>query len=254
VRFPVWVLLVAVPSVGSGIVGLGCSPAGRTTAPIAATGARTEDLSGGRLDALPSGPLFIRVQHFAQAPETEFGSRSHQPGFEYQVDGTQLLEIQGGPTISIRPGESYFQPSIGHTHRNPGPGTNSWYFLALWPSSARQAPQVTPSAKVVYETEDLSPAGLPAGPYVETLQLVTVAPGGHTTVHERSGMQILFIFSGSIRLQTAHGSSVLGAGDGAYMPLDSREEEVNAGGGEARYLDFTATPTGRPFEVTVARL
>jgi hypothetical protein len=254
VRLPVWVRVVSVLSVGSGLVGSGCSSAGRSTLPVAASGARTEDLAGGRLDALPSGALYIRVQHFAQPPETEFGSRSHQPGFEYQVDGTQLYEIQGGPTIPIGPGQAYFQASIPHTHRNPGPGTNSWYFIALWPSAARSLPPVTPSAKVAFETEDLPAVGLPSGPYVESLQLVTLGTGGHTTAHERSGMQVLFVLAGSVRLRTADGSSVLVAGDGAYLPLASREEEVNAGAGEARYLDFTATPTGRPFEVTVARL
>jgi quercetin dioxygenase-like cupin family protein len=235
------------------LVVAGCS-SGRPVQPVAAVGVRTDDLAGGRLDSLPTGPLFMRVQSFAQPAGSDFGSRTHQPGFEYQIGGSQLLEINGGPTITIQAGQSYFQPSVAHTHRNPGPDANSWLFCALWPSSVRTAPQVTPSAKVAYESEDISPAGLPSGPYAENLQLVHLDTGGHTAPHRRSGLQTLFVLSGQLRVETRSGSSVLRPFDGTYLAPGTTLEVVSAGQGPSEALVFTVTPVGEPFEVSLPGL
>jgi hypothetical protein len=217
--------------------------------------ARVEDLGAGRLDTLPSGSLFIRVVDFVQAPGTEFGSQKHQPGVEYQLEGVQDLSLQGGPTVVIHAGYSYFQPSVSHIHANPGPGQNHWLFIALWPSSARTTPLVVPTARSIYESEDVAAGGFPSGSSVEALQRVTLSPAGHTAAVSHSGPTALLVLSGSVRVVlSGHAPSTLSAQQGTYLTPGVGTQAFDPGSDDAQFLLFSVTPTSKPFEVGVSHM
>ena len=168
VRVPVLVVLLLCGCAASGTNGSG-------TASGASASARRTYIAG-RLDALTSGRLFLRVIRFGQPPQSTFGSKKHQPGFIYQVSGHQVLALTGGPQVTLTSGEAYFHLSVPHTHLNPGPDPNSWLFLALWPSAARGQPNVNPLAYNSYDGPDFTPAPA-AGPFSESLQLVSMEAG-----------------------------------------------------------------------------
>lgn len=224
----------------------------RTNGASGSAGISSEDVAGGRLDALPSGPLFMRVNSFNQPADSEIGSKKHQPGFVYQIAGEQELGFANG-SVKIVPGEGYFVQSIEHTHRNAGTSPNDWVFVALWPSEVRTQPNVS-TAQVVYESEDISPTGLQTGPYAETLQVVTLQPNGHTGFRERSGLQTLFVLSGSLRVRTGATSMLLGPNSGTYLAPHTRYQELAVGNTPVKLLDFTVTPVGQPFEEQPSRL
>ena len=239
VRVPVLVVLLLCGCAASGTNGAGVSSR--------ASGVSTEDLSGGRLDALTSGRLFLRVIRFGQPPHSKFGSKKHQPGFIYQVSGQQVLALTGGPQVTLTSGEAYFHLSVPHTHLNPGPDPNSWLFLALWPSAARGQPNVNPLAYISYDSPDFTPASA-AGPFSESLQLVSMEARGHTATTERSGVQLLYVLSGAATVHAGTRTTTLGPEAGIYLRPHVKAQVI-AYGAATSYLDLTVTPVGEPFEV-----
>jgi hypothetical protein len=65
--------------------------------------AQTIDLAGGRLSALPSGSLFVRVVEFAQEANSAFTSHQHVPGFVYVDQGIHQLVITDGHRSTWQP-------------------------------------------------------------------------------------------------------------------------------------------------------
>lgn len=213
---------------------------------VESVGVSSVDVAGGRLNALPSGPLFMRINHFTQAAAAQIGSKKHQPGFVYQIAGSQMMII-GADSATVSAGEGYFVPGIEHTHTNSGSTSNDWLFVALWPTDIRTQPNVS-TAQVVFESEDIAPSTLQAGAYAETLQVVTIQPGGHTNVRKRSGLQVLFVLDGSLRARTDNATTVLGSNSGTYLAPNSRYQEIAADQKPVKLLDFIVTPVGQPFE------
>jgi uncharacterized cupin superfamily protein len=206
-----------------------------------------EELAAGRVAALPSGPQFVRVNLFAQAPGTAFPSKTHQPGFVYMLEGVQRYQPIGGTAVDIHAGEGHFQRTEAHVHMNIGPTENRWYQLALWPSAARSQPLSVPTM-VVYETEDIASSELVA-PDIETLRLVTIQATGHTSLHSHGGLEAIFVLDGSLRVTVAGQTPVtVGALQGAFEPRATMVQETNIGSGAVRYLAFYVTPVGEPFE------
>ena len=83
---------VAVMGVVGGVVLTSCGSPGTSTQGSTsqqAQGYSYEELAAGRVDALPSGPQFVRINLFIQAPGSSFPSKTHQPGMVYMVDGVQ---------------------------------------------------------------------------------------------------------------------------------------------------------------------
>jgi quercetin dioxygenase-like cupin family protein len=216
-------------------------------------GQQLKGLAAGEVAALPSGNLFVRVIGFSQGPMTMFPSHKHTPGFVYVAAGVQRLQSPPAPPRIIRPGEAVFQPSVFHTHANPSATRpNHWYFIALWPTAERRAPLVSSAAKVIYESPDLDPSTMPPGPRIETLRLVTLQPDGRSSAHYFSGLELLFVLDGTIRLEVAgQPPTRLSAGRGQYLPPGTDEQELNAGAGVASYLAFIVTPVQAPFEIAV---
>jgi quercetin dioxygenase-like cupin family protein len=233
---------------------LGCGSAARAVSQSASEhDQRVEGLAGGEVAALPSGDLFLRVIGFSQGPRAAFPSHKHTPGFVYVAAGVQRLDSPPAPPRIIQPGEAVFQPSLYHTHANPSTTRpNRWYFIALWPSAERRAPLVSSAATVIYESPDLDPSTLPPGPRIETLRQVTLQPNGRGAAHRFSGLELLFVLEGTLRLDAAgQPPNTLSAGQGQYLPPGTDEQEFNAGGGVASYLAFIVTPAQAPFEIAV---
>jgi quercetin dioxygenase-like cupin family protein len=205
------------------------------------------ELAAGRVDALPSGPQFVRINLFTQAPGTSFPSKTHQPGFVYMLNGVQRYQPVGGTAVDIHAGEGHFQRTEAHVHMNIGTTDNRWYQLALWPSAARAQPLSVPTT-LVYESEDIASSELSA-PDIETLRLVTIEANGHTSVRSHGGLEAVFVLDGTLRLTVAGQAPVtVGALQGAFEPRATMVQETNVGGGAVRYLAFFVTPVGQPFE------
>jgi quercetin dioxygenase-like cupin family protein len=231
-----------------------CGGANPTVTPTASEhGQQIKGLAGGEVAALPSGDLFVRVIGFSQGPMEAFPSHKHTPGFVYVAAGVQRLQSPPAPARMIVPGEAVFQPSVFHTHGNPSATRpNRWYFIALWPTAERRAPLVSSAARVIYESPDLDPSTMPPGPRDETLRLVALQANGRSAAHRFSGLELLFVLEGTIRLDVAGQSPTkLSAGQGQYVPPGRDEQELNAGAGDASYLAFIVAPLQAPFVVPV---
>jgi quercetin dioxygenase-like cupin family protein len=214
--------------------------------------ARTVDLAAGRLPALPSGPLYVRVVEFAQDAGSAFTSHQHVPGFVHVLAGVHRLIVGDGPPIDLGVGESFFLGSLTHRHLNPAPTANHWYFIALWPTPARAAPLADPAARVAFATPDLPAADLPPGVYVATLQLVTLGAGGRSAAHRHGGVEILFVLEGTISARSAGARSVtLRPGEGIHHLPNTVVQEFNPGDEGARYLAFLLTAEDRPLQTNV---
>jgi quercetin dioxygenase-like cupin family protein len=212
-----------------------------------AQGYSYEELAAGRIDALPSGPQFVRINLFTQAPGSAFPSKTHQPGIVYMVDGVQRYQPIPGTPVDIHAGEGYFSRTEAHMHINVGTTENRWYNIALWQSAARSQPLSVPTT-VVYETEDIAASDLDA-PDVETLRLVTLQANGRTALHSHGGLEVVFVLGGTLRVAVAGQTPVtVGALQGAFEPRGTVVQETNVGGGAVRYLAFFVTPVGVPFE------
>ena len=247
-------LTVTVMAVVAAALLFGCGGASGGVSPNASEhGQQVKGLAGGEVAALPSGNLFVRVIGFSQRPMAVFPSHKHTPGFVYVAAGVQRLQSPPAPPRIILPGEAFFQPSVFHTHANPSTARpNRWYFIALWPTAERRAPLVSSTASVIYESPDLDPSTMPPGPRIETLRLVTLQPNGRSSAHYFSGLELLFMLEGTIRLDTAgQPLTILSAGQGQYLPPGTDEQELNAGAGVASYLTFIVTPAQAPFEIAV---
>jgi quercetin dioxygenase-like cupin family protein len=247
-------LTVAVMAVLAAAPLFGCGGTSRAVSPNALEhGEQVKGLAGGEVAALPSGSLFVRVIGFSQRPMAVFPSHKHTPGFVYVAAGVQRLDSPPAPPRIILRGEAVFQPSVFHTHANPSTTRpNRWYFIALWPTAERRAPLVSSAASVIYESPDLDPSTMPPGPRIETLRLVTLQPNGRSAAHRFSGLELLFVLEGTIRLDVAgQPPTELSAGQGQYLPPGTDEQELNAGAGVAGYLAFIVTPVQAPFEITV---
>src|SRR4029453_8290667 len=67
------------------------------------------------------------------------------------------------------------------------PWANDWYFIGVRPEAARGGVMPLPNASRVYESPGLE--GLSAGPYTETMRIITVPARGQTTVEQEPGTE-----------------------------------------------------------------
>ncbi len=239
----------AVVGTFAGLVLTSCGGSGATTSGTSqqAQGYSYEELAAGRVDALPSGPQFVRVNGFTQAPGTSFPSKTHQPGIVYMVQGVQRYQPTPGAAIDLHAGEAHFQRTEAHTHTNIGTTDNLWYQFALWPNSARSQPLIVPT-KVLYETEDIAADQLGV-PDIETLRLITLQPNGRTSLHSHGGLEAIFVLDGTLNVTIEGQRSVtVSAQQGVLEPKGTMVQETNPGGGAAKLLAFFVTPVGQPFE------
>lgn len=124
------------------------------------------------------------------------------------------------------------------------PWSNDWLFISVRPVAARGAPMPIPTASRTYESPDLST--LPAGPYVETLEEITVAPGAAAADIGSAGAAALFVLDGRVEVQPAGGSSIqIGARGATLLQLGASVGVTNSGDRPAHLLRFVVTPAPR---------
>lgn len=207
-------------------------------------------LAAGKVDSLPTGPVYIRFIRFPQPAGNLIPSSQHQPGFVYVESGVHRLTLAGQSPIDITAGQAKFHQSVTHTHFNPGPGPSVWYFIALWPSAARSVPLVSRIAQPVFESSDFAAGVLPGGSYSQVLRRVDLQPNGATEAHEFGGLSAFFVLSGSVTIRANHQApTTLASGHGAAFLPGVGLQELNTGSSSAALLEFLTTPDGSEFEI-----
>jgi hypothetical protein len=192
-----------------------CSTAAAPTAKAEALahGAAVKTLDAGKLDSLPTGPVYIRMIRFAQPAAYVINSKQHVASVVYVETGVHRLVLNGQAPIDLAAGEAVFHQSVAHTHLNPGPDPSVWYSIALWPSSARGQPLVDPVAHAAFESDDIVLNALPQAAYSQVLRQVTLAKLGTTGAHRFGGLAAFFVLTGSVMIRSAHRpAATLGVG------------------------------------------
>lgn len=93
----------------------------------------------------------------------------------------------------------------------------------------------------MYESPDLG--ALPPGPYVETLEEITVAPGVVAADVGSAGAAVLLVLDGRVEVQPAGGSSIqIGARGATLLQPGASVRVTNAGDRPAHLLKFAVTP------------
>ena len=115
------------------------------------------------------------------------------------------------------------------------PWSNDWVFLSVRAVSQRGAPMPLPTASRVYESPDI---GALPGRYVQTVEEITLAPGGSTETGS-AGAAILLGVAGRADVQPVGGSSVqVGARTAMLLQSGTSARITNTGTGPARFLRF----------------
>jgi quercetin dioxygenase-like cupin family protein len=222
---------------------------------VDAVGQTSTKLADGPLAALPTLPLYVNVLDVPQQPNAPL-QHAHLAGFVYAVNGVHRLDFQGGETKNVQPGEAAFIPQDAiHTHVNPGTAQSQWYFVALRNANARNAPATFPGQSILYESADLPANALPAGKYIEQLNVVTLEKGGRTPSHKHGGVETIVVLDGTIQLRAAgQQAQTLTKGKGAVIPPSTALQATNTGDGPAKFLAFFVTQEGQPFSTNIDTL
>lgn len=94
--------------------------------------------------------------------------------------------------------------------------------------------------------------GLAAGNYTETMNMVTLQPGGRTVSHKHGGLEIVLVTEGSIEVNMGTAGRVtLKAGETAKIPANTSVQAANPGAAAAKFLAFFMTPEGQPFQTNL---
>jgi hypothetical protein len=216
-----------------------------------AHGAAVKALDAGKLDSLPTGPVYIRFIRFVQPVGYDIVSKQHVASVVYVEAGAHRLVLNGKTPLDLVAGQAKFHQSLAHVHINPGPVDPSvWYSIAIWPSSARGQSLVDKTARPTFESEDISREALPQVAYSQVLRQVTLAKLGTTGAHKYGGLAAFYVLTGSLTIKSAHGAPVtVGADQGVYFLPDVPLQETNGGSGETVFLEFITTAVGKYFEV-----
>ena len=170
-----------------------------------ARGAAVKTLDAGKLDSLPTGPVYIRMIRFAQPVGYVINSKQHVASVVYVETGVHRLILNGQPPLDLMAGQATFHQSVTHTHLNPGPLDPSvWYSIALWASSARSQSLVDKIARAAFESDDIARDALPPVAYSQVLRQVTLAKLGTTGAHRFGGLSAFYVLTGSVTIRSAH--------------------------------------------------
>jgi hypothetical protein len=120
------------------------------------------------------------------------------------------------------------------------PWSNDWFFISVRPAAARGGPMPLPSASRTFESADLAP--LPAGPYTETVEELTIGSGPGMTI-ESDGATLLLVVDGQARIQrTGDLASVFGVHEATLLQPGSTTQIAASGDQVVRLLQFTIAP------------
>jgi len=98
-----------------------------------------------------------------------------------------------------------------------------------------------PTASRRYESPDIG--ALPPGPYTQTLEEITIAPGAAATDVGSVGAAMLFVRDGRIQVLPAGGTAIQIGAFGATLVQPGQSVSVtNAGNGVAHVLKYSVMP------------
>lgn len=173
-------------------------------------------------DRLPAGALAVAIAALAGLA-CVVALRPEQPGGRFVLVLLVLLTATG---------------ALGTWN----PWSNDWLFISVRPEAARGGAMPLPTASRVYESPDLSP--LPPGPYLETLEEITVASGGDSVEIGSAGAVVLLVLDGRIEVQPDGGSSTtIGSHEATLVQPGASVVVSNPGDRPARLLKFVVEPT-----------
>jgi hypothetical protein len=243
--------LTALVAIGLALSACGAAPSLAPNTKALPRGAAVKTLDAGKLDSLPTGPVYIRFIRFAQPVGYDIVSKQHVASVVYIEAGTHRLVLNGNPPLDLVAGQAKFHQSVAHVHINPGPVDPSvWYSIAIWPSSARGQSLVDKTAQPTYQSDDIARESLPQVAYSQVLRQVTLAKLGTAGAHKFGGLAAFYVLTGSLTIKSANRASVtLGADEGVYFLPDVALQETNVGSGQTVFLEFITTAVGRDFEV-----
>jgi quercetin dioxygenase-like cupin family protein len=123
------------------------------------------------------------------------------------------------------------------------PWANDWYFIGVRPEAARGSVMPLPNASRVYESPDLQ--GLSAGPYTETMRIITVPAGGQTTVQREPGSEMFLVLSGQGAIQVNADTPIsLGTSQAALAQQGASVRISNSGEEALSLLSFSVVGSG----------
>jgi quercetin dioxygenase-like cupin family protein len=120
-----------------------------------------------------------------------------------------------------------------------GATTNDWYVFAVRPDSQRAQPMPRPDGRVVYSSPDL--VAVPAGPYVETLNAITVPAGARYDAPSAPGPQLIVLVEGSASVRVGGAATQMGSGDATLAQSGTTLAIINPGSNTLQVLDFAVT-------------
>jgi hypothetical protein len=242
--------LTALMAIAFALSACSAAPTVTSNAKALPRGVAIKALDAGKLDSLPTGPVYVRFIRFEQQPGYVINSKQHVPSIVFVETGVHRLTLEGQAPIDLVAGQATFHQSVAHTHLNPGSEPSIWYSIALWPSSARGQPLVNQIANPAFESDDVASDALPHVAYSVVLRQVTLEKSGTAGAHQFGGLAAFYVLTGSVAIRSADRPPVtLGAGHGTAFLPEVGLQETNAGEGKAVFLEFLITPIGKDFEV-----
>lgn len=191
------------------------------------------------LDDIPGGPL-AWVTHRLEMEAGEEMIHRHQTAFVYAVKG--IHDLIAGSTSRIEEGQAAsVRSEVEHTHRA------SWGPAVFW-ETRLDRPGSAPAgfdAETIFESPVLE--GIPDNPMV-IFVLVTVPPGGETSIHTHPGPEFIYQLSGSIDLQDGiTGVRRMIAGDAEGILPGTAVQKRNPYDEPARFLSWFLVDSTQDF-------
>ena len=123
------------------------------------------------------------------------------------------------------------------------PGSNDWLFISVRSVSGRGAEMPLATAARVFESPNVGPFA--PGPYIETLDEITVAPTAPATNLGSASAAVIVVLDGQVEVQAAGGPSTKLGARGATMLQPGASDLVTATGDQpAHLLELLVTPPG----------
>lgn len=167
----------------------------------------------------------------------------HEFAFVYAVENDHELVIDG-TLVKLEPGVGRGVPErLRHKHRAVDSPTTFWE-IRLAPLGSRSAIGVD-DPRLVFRSGPL--AGIPELP-AAAFVLVTIPPGGQTSVHTHPGPEFIYQYEGVIDYQNEF-KRILGMEPGAFegIPATTAVQKRNESGEDAVFLSWFLVDTDQPF-------
>jgi quercetin dioxygenase-like cupin family protein len=216
------------------VIGVALAPAGVSAqAPAQAT-----VLAQGR-EELAAGEWLFRVNDNVLPPGEPGVTHAHASGFDYAVEGTHVLTVDGAERVAAQGQATWVGPQQEHTHGSLNRAGMRFWFVAFRPAATRGVPGTWPypQARIRGESEDVRLAA--AGEYELVLSEVRLpAPGAVAGPLARTGPVGVTVVAGAVRFG---GEAIPAEGVVVQHPGDARAF-TNSGPGPAHLLVLAVTP------------